>query len=270
MRCPRCGAALAVGAAVCGRCGMGVAPWGAASAHTQPSRAPGGLPVTHYAPSAYGPPVDSDRELPVVTLVEADAETRRAIGYRPVELPPPLPHGRGGRKRLALVCGIVLLAVLAATVALAHGGIGFGPSPIGHRGGSSSTPLLASATAIPACPVRSVNPSAAKLLAHSQLTTGVRNAAKKDYRPVDDVTTFTTHQTVYLTFVVATSQAGTVNAIFCAPGMQAQGRLTIPAHSAGRYAEFAMVPGDANVGQATATILWNGAVAASLPFTITQ
>jgi hypothetical protein len=48
------------------------------------------------------------------------------------------------------------------------------------------------------------------------------------------------------------------------------GRIAIPANSGGRYAEFAIVPGDANAGQAMVTLLWNGAVAANLPFTITQ
>lgn len=267
MRCPKCGAALAVGAAVCGRCGNPLAPFGAASANTEPSRSQAGLPVERYTASPYGPPVDDDRQMTPVRVVEVDAETRRAIGYRPVELPPPLPPRRSGWKRFALICAVIVAAVVA--VALAHGGVGLGRGA--RPSGTNTAPALSTqATAAPACAVRPADPAAAKLLAHPQLTTGVRDAAKKDYRPINDVTTFTSRQTVYLAFQVVTSQAGSVSAIFCAPGMQALGQLAIPAHSAGRYAEFTMIPGQTNVGRATATILWNGAVAASLPFTITQ
>ncbi|MGH2516118.1 MAG: hypothetical protein ACRDHP_10735, partial [Ktedonobacterales bacterium] len=250
--------------------GNPVAPWGAASASTEPARSPAGLPLTRYAPSPYGPPVDGDRTMTPVTLAEADAETRRAIGYRPVELPPPLPNRRRGRGRVVLVYLVVLAALLLASVALAQSGAGAGLRSLLSRNAPTAPIVATQTSAAPACQVNTVNSTAAGLIAHPQLTTGVRDAAKKDYRPINAVTTFSTSQTVYLTFEIATSQAGAVDANFCAPGMRALGRLTIPAKSAGRYAEFAMIPEAGNVGQATATISWNGAVAASLPFTIKQ
>lgn len=267
MRCPRCGAALAVGAAICGRCGNPVAQWAGASSPTVPSRPQGGVPVTRYDPSPYGPPVEADRQITPVTLLEADAETRRAIGYRPVELPPPPPRRRRGGRRLALLALTVLVALVLVAVALAHGAESLGQGTI--RAGRAPVGVTQATTA-PACSVNSVTPAAAKLVAHPQLTTGVRDAAKKDYRPIDNVTTFSSHQMIYLTFQVATTQAGSVSVAFCAPGLQASGQLAIPANSTGRYAEFSMMPTAANAGLATATILWNGKVAASLPFTIKQ
>ena len=269
MRCPRCGAALAVGAAVCGRCGNPVAQYGGVSSPTVPSRSQAGTPVARYDPSPYGPPVEADRQMTPVTLMEADSETRRAIGYRPVELPPPPPRQRRGRRRFALLALMVPVALVLAAVALAHGAenLGQGTLPAGMKTApAGATP----APAASACSVRAINPAAARLVSHAQLATGVRDAAKKDYRPIDNVTTFSTHQMIYLTFEIATSQAGSVSVVFCAPGLQASGQLAIPANSTSRYAEFAMMPGEANAGPATATILWNGEVAASLPFTIKQ
>ncbi|HLZ22194.1 MAG TPA: hypothetical protein VKQ30_08740 [Ktedonobacterales bacterium] len=270
MRCPRCGAALTEETAVCGRCGNPVAPYGAASASTEPLRTQAGVPVSAYAPSAFGPPVSGDRDITVVTLAEESGETRKVYGYRPVDLPPPLPRRGGGRRRIMVIGAAILAALLIAAAALAHGGVGLslGALPTGSAPAQPAATTYATATLT--CAPRAVNPTAAKLLAHTQLTTGVRDAAKKDYRPVNSVTTFATSQTIYLTFEIVTSHAGSVSAAFCAPGLQALGRLAIPANSAGRYAEFSVAPGDANIGKATATVLWNGAVAASLPFTIRQ
>lgn len=270
MRCARCGAALAVGAAFCGLCGTAVGPQqGRVETGGESAHAPSGLPVTSYAPSPYGPPVDTDHQMTPVTLMEADAETRRAIGYRPVELPPPLPSRQGGMRRLALACAVILLALLVSTVALAHSGAHITLGPF-HLGGAPIAPPSAThATATTTCAVRAVDPATARLIAHPQLATGVRDATKKDYRPVNNITTFSSSQTVYLTLEIVTSQAGRVDVIFCVPGMQATGQLEIPAKSTGRYAEFSILPQSAAAGRASATILWNGAVAASLPFTIT-
>lgn len=272
MQCARCGAALAVGATYCGRCGTAVGSYGepGVGASGVAPRAPSGQPITRYTPSPYGPPVGTDHQMTPVTLVEADAETRRAVGYRPVELPPPWPQRRSGRRWLALACVVILLALLASTVALAHGGAHLNLGPF-HLGSAPVAPASATRTANTSpCPLRAVDAAAARLIAYPQLATGVRNAAKKDYRPLDNVTAFSSAQTIYLTLEIATSQPGTVEAAFCAPGMQAMGRLAIPAKSAGRYAEFAILPENVSAGRASVTILWNGAVAASLPFTITS
>ena len=263
MRCPQCGAALVVGAPACGRCGAAVGPPLAESARV--TQSPTGLPIQRYAPSPYGPPVDDDRPQTRVTLAEVDDEARQAFGYRPVELPPP-PPSRHGRGRLAAICAVIALALILPALVVTHAFPG-----LFHLAGSPVALHSPTQTAAaPGCFVSAVDPVAATHIAHPQLSTGVRDITKNDYRPVDAVTVFTSYQTIYLTFEIATNQPGAVDIVFCAPGTQALGQLAIPARSVGRYAGLAMIPGSANIGHASVTVRWDGAVAASLPFTISR
>jgi hypothetical protein len=114
-----------------------------------------------------------------------------------------------------------------------------------------------------------VDPGAAAALTNAQLTTGVRDAGKQDYRPIDSVNHFTVGQTAYLTFKIATAQAGAAGVSFCAPSGVVPGSLDIPAGSSERYAQFStrFTPQDVS-SAAVVTLTWNSAVAASLEFTV--
>jgi hypothetical protein len=131
------------------------------------------------------------------------------------------------------------------------------------------TQEIPTATSPVACTIAIVDPAAAAALANAQLTTGVRDAAKQDYRPIDSVTRFTAGQPAYLTFKIITAQAGTAGVSFCTPSGSLPGSLDVPAGSAKRYAQFStrFLPQDAG-SAGVVTLTWNGAIAASLSFTV--
>jgi hypothetical protein len=118
------------------------------------------------------------------------------------------------------------------------------------------------------CGVASVDPAAAQALAHAQLTTGVRDEQSQDFRPVDNVSSFHAGSRAFITFAVGTQDGGTAGVTFCTPLGLFPGTLTIPPGSRGRYAQFSLVTPQEALGGGVATLTWNGAVAASLPFTI--
>jgi hypothetical protein len=130
------------------------------------------------------------------------------------------------------------------------------------------TQEIPTATTPLACERSPVDSTAAAALANAQLTTGVRDAAKQDYRPIDAVTRFTTGQQAYLTFKIVTTQGGTAGVSFCTPSGRTPGMLEIPAGSQERYAQFSTRFAPQNAGGGVVTLTWNGAVAASLPFTV--
>jgi hypothetical protein len=115
-----------------------------------------------------------------------------------------------------------------------------------------------------------VNRAAAAALSHAQMATAVRNAARQDYRPANNVMTFAPGQDAYLTFEIATAQAGTAGVTFCMPTGQLTGSLPVPAHSAGRFGEFSAHVTAAEAGKGVATLTWNGAVAANVAFTVSK
>jgi len=129
--------------------------------------------------------------------------------------------------------------------------------------------LVVSTIATPRCPVPVVNALAASTLGQVRLATGVRNLARHDFRPTDNVRHFSVGQKVFLTFVVATKHAGTVEVTYCTAGRRIAGRLAVPAGAAGRYAEFALRLADADVGSSGAVLRWDGAVAAVVTFVVT-
>jgi hypothetical protein len=171
--------------------------------------------------------------------------------------------------------------LLALTLLVVAGlGIGLGAQQAGGRvrdalpflfppATATFTQEVPTATSQVACTIAIVDPAAAAALSNAQLTTGVRDAAKQDYRPIDSVKRFTVGLPAYLTFKIATAQAGTAGVSFCTPSGALPGVLEIPAGSQERYAQFLtrFAPQDAgSVGVVTLT--WNGAVAASLAFTV--
>ncbi len=141
-------------------------------------------------------------------------------------------------------------------------------------------PLLSGAnqgqlTAIPTdtpefdCGVASADPAAAQALSHAQLTTGVRDEQTQDFRPIDDVSSFHASARAFITFAVGTLDGGMAGVTFCTPVGTFPGTLTIPPDSRGRYAQFSLILPKGALGAGVVTLTWNGAVAASLPFTIT-
>lgn len=268
MHCAACGALLPAGARNCGVCGHVVA---AAEKHS--ARTPAGLPVGRYVPSSYGPPVRPD-VLPQTSAMEAEAPARRAFGYRPVELPPPVKQrGGAGRRTLVRLCLLVLvLGLVVIGTANARGALPL-RNPFGGAGGNgaavTATRVNATATAaVRACPAVPVNATAAQALAHVQLTTGLRDAAAHDYRPVNSASAFSAGQTGYVVFQVVSGAAGTVGVVFCTPQERVVGSVGVPAGSSGRYGEFAARFASGDAGQGRVTLTWNGAVAAEAPFTV--
>jgi hypothetical protein len=261
MRCAQCGMDLVPEDRHCGRCGAPV-PVGEPGSDTV--KLVRGVPVASQAPSAYGPPIGRDMQMGVAEITEAEPPQKRILGYRPFVPPPPPPiRRRGGCLRIVVIVAALVILALVATDLVAHGNVhflGIGTHPI-----ATSTPSPAVS-----CTAKPVTAAASQALAHTQLTSGLRDAAKKDYRPVDNVTTVHVGQRVYLTFQITTNKAGTVGLEFCTRGEKIEGTLAVPAQSNGRYAEFSARFTAADAGVSVATLTWDGAVAATKAFTIKQ
>ncbi len=196
-------------------------------------------------------------------IMEVEPPDRQILGYRPFVRPtPPAQHRRGGCLRIVAIAAVVLVLALLATDIIAHGNI--------HIFGLGTHPSATAISTRPAvnCLAQPTKPAASQALVHVQLTSGLRDAATKDYRPVDTVTTIRAGQKIYLTFQIATNKAGTVGAEFCTKSGKLPGTLTVPAKSSGRYAEFEAIFTSADVGTSVVTLTWNGAVAATRTFTI--
>ncbi|MGZ3599772.1 MAG: hypothetical protein ACXWQ5_08645 [Ktedonobacterales bacterium] len=263
MRCAQCGADLVAGDRHCGRCGAPVPVAGETEGDTV--KLVRGVPVGPQAPSVYGPPIGQETRMGVTEIMEVEGPEKRILGYRPFVPPPPPPRRRAGCLRGVVIAALVLLVALVATDVVAHGNVvhflGFGARP--------TMTATATRTAV-TCAVQPAKAAASQALVQAQLTSGLRDEAKKDYRPVDNVTTVRVGQRVYLTFQIATNKAGTVGLEFCTKAGKVEGTLAVPAKSNGRYAEFSAVFTGADVGASAATLTWDGAVAASKAFTIKQ
>jgi hypothetical protein len=275
MHCVDCGESLPTAAArVCPRCGAPVTatPPTLPTAATRPAtrRESAGVPADHYVPSQYGPPVVSERSPYTMARPIEIPRVRRPIGYRPIVPPPPPPQRRrAGCTGVALLC-LALVVLAAVAVALASGK---GTWQLGAFGAHSafvptSTPVRPTATAAPACPSVPVDGSAAAHLSHVQMTTALRDAARQDYRPLDNVTTFHPGHHAYITFQLATAAAGTVDVTFCTPHGNTLGTLRVPPGSSGRFGEFSTALDTADVGTGIAALSWNGSVAAVVRFTV--
>jgi hypothetical protein len=270
MQCANCGRPLQPNEALCPNCGEPVAneDWRTAAPDTTPTWLPRQAEraeptVDSNAPTLYGLPIGPDRYGPTAAppLYGPAAPPRR--GAAP---------SRARRVPLtAALCALGLLGALFVGALVASGqgfpGFGFGPSaaPPTATAGPSPTPT-------PACPLPAVDPQTARMLKSVQLATGVRNAARHppDLRPIDNVKAFTVGQSPYVTFQIATSQAGTVRASFCFNGTSIGGNpLDIPRGYLNARGEFHLPALTAdNVGPGAVVLTWNDAVAAALPFTV--
>jgi hypothetical protein len=280
MQCINCGRPLQPGETVCPNCGEPVL-YNVQSA-TYPDDAPtwqsGGdhgreWPSDPNLPTIYGPPIGPDR------YGRTGAAASAAPVARPTSraaAPPPStwrPARRAGRLR-----GIAALTALGLAIALFVGAfvasgqgldktLGFGTSPH-HQPAATAGPT---STPTPPCPLPAVDPQSALDLTNVQLATGVRDAAGNDLRPIDNTATFVVGQSPYVTFQIATNQAGTIGATFCANGLSIPGNpLNVPRRYAGARGEFHYPSplAAANVGPGAVVLTWNGVVAAALPFTV--
>jgi hypothetical protein len=278
MRCVRCGAPLArdpdhqASQERCPRCGAL-----AAAVASAPPLLPGayGIPVQRFHPTVAGPPVAPEPYARGERLSDrlSDRLGERRIPAIPaarlrIVIPPLAPHRRSGiyAGLTALLALIVLAGIAAGLVVRAAGGnLQLGPIVIG---GPRAT--LAPPTATPAaeCRTPAIGPSAAATLAHVQMTTGLRDPAARDFRPVDDVTAFRVGQRAYITFQIATTQAGTVDATFCTAAGIVPGTLAIPPKSSGLYGQFSIALTSQSVGPGQATLRWDGQPAASVAFSV--
>jgi hypothetical protein len=264
MRCVRCGAVLIPESERCPRCGALATPVVSAPPFVAD---PHGVPVLRFSPASTGPPVAPDPDVRPQRSIDGAYVHRRLARLRMVL---PVPRRRRTRRRLyvrlTLLLAVLVLAGLGAGVIARSSDltVQFGPLPFG---GASQKPDPAP-TATPSCLVAPVDAAAAQALTQATLTTGLRNPESQDFRPVDSVTLFHAGHRTYMSFLIATATAGTAGVAFCTPAGRIPGALDVPARSNGHYAQFSVVLDTAHTGPGVVTLTWNGAVAASLPFTV--
>lgn len=260
MRCAICGEQLEEDAPVCSRCGATVASGlhGAMGV---------GLPTVQLVPSPAGPPVARDVIVGMAPRPVDSPPVQRSRGYRPVVLAPARPRPRPPRRRSLPLTGLALLAVIGLLAGLVArlGGV-----PLPGFGATAAQQPTPTATAVPACQPATITAPAPPALAHLQLATSVRDLAKHDFQPLDSVTTVHPGQLIYATFEIVTQSAGTAGLSLCTPGQRATGTLDVPTRASGRYAQFTLHFSSSDIGKGIVTLTWNGAVTASLPFTIAR
>ncbi len=263
MRCVRCGAVLAPESERCPRCGALTAAVASAPPFVPD---PHGVPVLRFSPASAGPPVAPDPHVHPERAAD-DAYVHRTLARLRMVLPEP--RQRRSRRRLyaglTALLAVLVLAGLGAGVLARSGGLVLQFEPLPFAGAQQKPDPAPTAT--PSCLVAPVAAAAAQALTQATLTTGLRAPESQDFRPVDSVTMFHVGHRAYITFLIATATAGTVGVTFCTPAGQIPGALDVPARSNGHYAQFSVVLDAAHAGPGVVTLTWNGAAAASLPFT---
>jgi hypothetical protein len=266
-RCIRCGSAARREDERCPRCGALLETVLPAPPLLEDAS---GAPVQRFAPSLAGPPVAPEPFAHPDRLGARTGARPRILSYGVVRALPM----RRRRRRTGVVSllALTLLVVVGLTVgvwAQGAGGLARATLPfLFPPATATSGPETATPTVPAPCAVATVDPTAAAALTSAQLSTGVRDASQKDFRPIDSVTRFVSGQRAYLTFKIATTQAGIASASFCTPAGIVPGSLEAPAGRAGRTAQFSTRFASQDVGSGVVTLIWNGAVAASLAFTV--
>lgn len=223
-------------------------------------------------PTPHGAHLDDSRR-PLWPAPEAPRRARRRRGTALIPL-------------LGIVAGLVVVVMLVGGALAASGQLngllGTMPGTNGQQqqqppqAGVTTLPThapTATATAAPACPLKPVDKAAAAALKNVQLTSGLKDLQDKDLRPINNLKTFHTGQTLYVTFQFATNQAGTISADICTTGNRSDGSKDVPAGFINGRGEFStpdqlIAPQD--LGQGAVMLMWNGAVAAAVPFQVTN
>lgn len=262
MHCARCGTALAIDDKRCPQCGA----HSGALAGAPPLRPDAqGIPIARFRPTPAGPPTAPEPYLSAGTPLPLPVARKTAA----LRIVPPVPATR--HTRMALWSSVILALFVFA--GLATGALVLtGTLPLPLVSGRSSTPIQSlrtpGATATPVCAIVAPVAAATAALASAQLTTGVRDEQTQDFRPIDNVTTFHAGARAFITFQIVTQAAGIAEVTFCTPQGTIPGTLYIPAGSRGRYAQFSLLLPQEPLGDCVATLEWNGAAAASLPFSV--
>jgi hypothetical protein len=266
MWCVRCGAPLDPDRERCVRCGATSAAMASAPPFIPNAD---GIPIQPFGPASYGPPVGAEPYLRPLRL-GASQPGQRAVGGLRIVFPQARRHRRAHPTLVAFSTIGVLLVIAGLVGGLLVRGVGIPQlDPLSFGGRPPTFSPLPTATPALSCPIRQADPTAAQQLAEVRMTTGVRDPQSQDFRPVDDVTTFRAGQLAYITFRVASSQPGSVSVAFCTHVRTITGTLDVPAGYASHYGQFSVTLDSTDVGPAVATLNWNGATAASVPFSIT-
>jgi hypothetical protein len=227
-----------------------------------------GIPIQRFISSVSGPPVAPEPFAQPDRLNITGSPRPRILSYGVVR---PLTR-RKSRAGLFSLLALVILVIAGLAIGVGAqraSGLARDALPFLFPPATVTfTQEIPTATIPVLCTSATVDRIAAAALTNAQLTTGVRDASKKDYRPIDSVTRFAAGQQAYLTFRIATAQAGTANVSFCTPSGVIPGILDIPSGSQERYAQFSARFAPQDVGAAVVTLTWDGAVAASLPFMV--
>jgi hypothetical protein len=177
--------------------------------------------------------------------------------------------------RRVLLAPVALLVALLGGVAVASSigtlsTFGLLATSNGQVGAHPQVPPRTTTTANTTSPCQNVIPerTAANALNQAQLTSKLRNAAKKDYRPTDTLTAAHAGRQIYLTFRIATPLKGSAGVLVCWPRGQDLSTVAIAARSIGRYAQVPLQIPSGTTGQATAILMWNDQTAAVVRFTV--
>lgn len=234
-----------------------------------------GIPVEGFEPSREGPPRAREahpfgwRE---GTYAGAPRLESRMVSYHPVTLPPIKLADRsrvGGWVATALL-GLALLVVAGVVVTLVfqYGWLGLVSHSHTSPGASRGVTTAASST----CPrVSTYTLATPARLDQVDLTTGLRDSAEHDYRPIDNVASFIAGERGYVTFRIATNQTGNISIRFCLPSRMVLGTLAVPADSEGRFGEFEVDFTRSDIGHGEAILYWGAledGVSAIVHFTV--
>lgn len=293
MQCENCGRPLRPEETICPNCGEPVwpettdQPTFGARRTARPGALQVGPPVDPFAPTVYGPQAPPRNftsppyGIPDGSLAPSPSHEYPGEGSRPIWPSPATPPRRGrGAGCLPLVGVLAALAVVVLLVVGALAASGQFPGGLAGNGGQQSkisathAPTLvptATATPAPACPLKPVDATAAKAVRNVQLTSGLKNFDHNDFRPINNLKTFHAGQTVYVTFQVATSQAGTVAADICTVGNRVTGSKSVPHGFQDARGEFNTpnpLSAPQDIGDGAVILTWDGAVVAALPFQV--
>jgi len=124
------------------------------------------------------------------------------------------------------------------------------------------------------CKIPPVDPVAAQHVGSVQLTIGLLDPDHKNYAPINDQRQFSIGQAVYVTFSLLTDESGVISPQWCL-GTQgvsvAPYNLTVEKGNKGIGGYLSLKNLDATtIGPSVLIITWNNAIAAVIPFTVTN
>jgi|GEM_PF-3423088 len=273
--CSGCRQPLMEGVTVCLHCGTPVPRRSDALANKNdfllvPALPDEGLPsggnwnLNSSVPSPYGsiPPVD-----PPPPPLYASGTFDASVGVNPYV--PTKPHRPVASSMLLTI--FVLLILVGGGVGARYAFTGGLRSPFAQAAATKSPSTTGGATS-ERCALPSINAAQSSNISHAQLTTGLRDVDRHDYSPINMVNTFTTGQTVYVTFTIASNEAASFSAEWCL-GSQDQVTpftLQIDMNKKGILGYVDLRDLDARaVGHCSVILRWNNAIVAALPFTVT-